>query len=163
MEKSKTSNIWKRSDRRAKRSEIWCWRVLWEQRFQKASPPTNHSQRFWNFSWIFFRMVLTKLRFGFSKIEILTICFSFSLTWDPMKVKISKRYSSYTSQPKVSKLLLNFPPNDPHKTTLGMFGTLSFRFIRLFFKKIHIHHCTLWRNQKLQLSEKNKQTKNEQS
>ncbi len=32
-----------------------------------------------------------------------------------MGVKISKRYSSYKSQPKVLKLVLNFPPNGPHK------------------------------------------------
>ncbi len=34
--------------------------------------------------------------------------FSFSLTWDPMGVKISKCYSSYKLQPKVFKLFLNF-------------------------------------------------------
>ena len=31
-----------------------------------------------------------------------------------MGAKISKRYSSYKSQPKVLKLVLNFPPNGPH-------------------------------------------------
>ncbi len=35
--------------------------------------------------------------FEILKIEILTIFFSFSLTWDPMGVKISKSYSSYKS------------------------------------------------------------------
>ncbi len=40
--------------------------------------------------------------------------FSFSLIWDPMGVKISKRYS-YKSQPKAFKLFLNFLPNAPHK------------------------------------------------
>ncbi len=45
--------------------------------------------------------------------------FSFSLTWDPMGAKISKRYSSYKSQPKVFKRILNFLPNGPHKTTFG--------------------------------------------
>ncbi len=34
-----------------------------------------------------------------------------------MGVKISKRYSSYKSQPKVFKLFLNFLPNGPHETT----------------------------------------------
>ncbi len=38
------------------------------------------------------------------------IFFSFSLTCYPMVLKISKRYSSYKSQPKVFKLVLNFPP-----------------------------------------------------
>ncbi len=37
-----------------------------------------------------------------------------------MGVKISKRYSSYKSQPKVFKLLLNFLPSCPNKTTLGI-------------------------------------------
>ena len=44
----------------------------------------------------------------------------FSLTWDPMGGKISKR-DSYKSQPKVVKLVLNFPPNGPHKNTFGIF------------------------------------------
>ncbi len=47
--------------------------------------------------------------FEIFKIEILTNLCSFSLTWDPMGAKISKRYSSYKSQPKVLKLVLNFP------------------------------------------------------
>ena len=51
--------------------------------------------------------------------------YSFSITWDPMGVKISKRYSSYKSQPKVFKLLVNFPLNGPHKTEFGNFEMLS--------------------------------------
>ena len=75
----------------------------------------------------FFPTVLTKLRLGFLKIEILTIFFfSFSLTWDPMGAKISKRYS-YKLQLKVFKLLLNFFPNGPHKTTLGIFKILKIK------------------------------------
>ncbi len=35
-----------------------------------------------------------------------------------MGAKISKRYSPYKSQPKVSKLFLNFLRKGPHKTTL---------------------------------------------
>ena len=53
--------------------------------------------------------------------------YSFSLTWDPMGVKNSKRYS-YKSQPKLMKLVLNFPPNGPHKIAFGVFEILSFRF-----------------------------------
>ena len=41
--------------------------------------------------------------FEILKTEILTILFSFSLTSDPMRVKISKRCSSYKSQPNVLK------------------------------------------------------------
>ncbi len=37
-----------------------------------------------------------------------------------MGVKISKRSSTYKSQPNVFKLV-DFPPNGPHKTTLGIF------------------------------------------
>ena len=43
----------------------------------------------------------------------------FSLTLDPIGVKISKRYCSYKLQPKVLKLVLNFPPNGPHKIGWG--------------------------------------------
>ncbi len=35
-----------------------------------------------------------------------------------MGAKISKRYSSYKSQPKVFKLFLNFLPNGPTKVCL---------------------------------------------
>ncbi len=50
-----------------------------------------------------------------------------------MEVKISKRYSSYKSQPKVFKLVLIFPPNGPHKNTFGLFEVLSFQVLTFFF------------------------------
>ncbi len=59
--------------------------------------------------------------------------FSFSLTWDPMGAKISKRYSSYKSQPKVFKICLNFPPNGPYKIMLGILEIMNFRFVSIFF------------------------------
>ncbi len=59
--------------------------------------------------------------------------FSFSLTWDPMGAKISKRYSSYKSQPKAFKLFLNFLPNGPHKTTFGIFEILKIEILMVFF------------------------------
>ncbi len=71
-----------------------------------------------------------------------------------MGVKISKCYSSYTSQLKAFKLVLNFPLNGPHKTTLGTFEILSFRLFMICFRKFQIPHCSLWRNQKPQLSGK---------
>ncbi len=43
-----------------------------------------------------------------------------------MGVKISKRYSSYKLQPNGLKLVLNFPPNGPHKTTFEIFEILFF-------------------------------------
>ncbi len=45
-------------------------------------------------------------------IEIL-IMFFFVNTF-PMGVKISKRQSSYKTQPRIFKLVLNIPPNGPH-------------------------------------------------
>ncbi len=58
------------------------------------------------------------------------------LTWEPMAAEISKRYSSYKSQPNVVKLVLNFPFNGPHKTTLGIFEfeLLSFNDCFFFFE-----------------------------
>ena len=56
------------------------------------------------------------------------------LTWDPMGVKVSKHYSSYKSQS--FHTVLNFPSNCQHKTTLGTFATLRFRFLRIIFSKI---------------------------
>ena len=46
---------------------------------------------------------------------------------------MGKKISSYKLQQKVLKLFLNFPPNGPHKTTLGIFDILSLRF---FISKI---------------------------
>ncbi len=46
--------------------------------------------------------------------------------------KISKRYS-YKSQPKAFKLFLNFLPNDPHKTTFGIFEMLKIEILMIFF------------------------------
>ncbi len=42
-----------------------------------------------------------------------------------MGAKISKGYSFYTSQPKVLKLVMNFPPNGSHKSTFGIFDFLT--------------------------------------
>ncbi len=49
-----------------------------------------------------------------------------------MGAKISKRYSSYNSQPKVFKLLLIFLPN-VLKTTLGIFKILKIEILMIFF------------------------------
>ena len=43
-----------------------------------------------------------------------------------MGAKILKHYSSNKSQPNVFNLVLNFPPNDCHTTTLAVFEILSF-------------------------------------
>ena len=59
--------------------------------------------------------------FEILKIKILTIFFIFVNMGPNMSKKISKRHPSYTLQPKVFKLFLNFPPNGSHKTTSGIF------------------------------------------
>ncbi len=45
----------------------------------------------------------------------------------------SYRYSSYKLQPKVLKLVLNFPPNGPHKSTFGIFLNFEFLIFNEFF------------------------------
>ncbi len=63
---------------------------------------------FWFFFWFFFTNIVF-----------------ISLTWDPMGAKISKRNSSYKSQPKAFRLFLNFLPNGPHETTFVIFEILK--------------------------------------
>ncbi len=58
---------------------------------------------------------------------------TFLLTWDPRGATISKRYS-YKWQPKVFKLFLNFLPNDPHKTTFGIFEILKIEILTNFIR-----------------------------
>ena len=92
-------------------------------KIQNATP-TNRSWKFQAFtefssqwSW-----QSTFAIFKILKIEILTILFVFvNMDWEPMAVKLSKPNSSYRLQPNVFKLVLNFPPIDPHKTTFGIF------------------------------------------
>ena len=45
-----------------------------------------------------------------------------------------KRYSSFKSRPKVLKLLLNFLPNGPHKTTFGIFEILKMEILMNFIR-----------------------------
>ncbi len=55
--------------------------------------------------------------------------FSFSLTWDPVGAKTSKRIP-YKPQPKVFKRL-NFLPNGPHKTTFGTFKIFKIEMLTI--------------------------------
>ena len=67
--------------------------------------------------------------FEILKIEMLMFFFfSFSLTRDPIGAKISKRYS-YKSQLKAFQLFLNFLPNGPHKTAVGIFEILKIEIL----------------------------------
>ncbi len=59
-----------------------------------------------------------------------------------MGAKISKRYSSYKSQPKVSKLFLIFLPNASHKTTFGIFDILKIDILTNFIR--FRQYRTLW-------------------
>ncbi len=116
-------------------------------RLPNDTSSTSHNRNLSNLSWIFFSKVLTKTTFGIFvmlQIEILTILFSFSLTWDPIGVINSKRHS-YISYPKVLKLILNFPPYGPHKTKFGIFKILNFRLLMIFeFSMIEILNSPLY-------------------
>ena len=77
---------------------------------------------------------LHKISFGIFeilKIEILTIFFVF-INMGPNGVKISERYS-YKSQPNVFKIILNFLPNGPHKTSFGNFEIFKIEILMIFF------------------------------
>ncbi len=64
--------------------------------------------------------------------DFFLLIFSFSLAWDPMGAKISKRYS-YKSQPNAFELFLNFLPNGPHKTAFGIFEISKIEILTFFF------------------------------
>ena len=52
-----------------------------------------------------------------------------------MGAQVSKRYSSYKSQPKAFKRFLNFLPNGPHKTTFAIFEILlKIKILTIFFR-----------------------------
>ncbi len=59
--------------------------------------------------------------------------FSFSLTWDPMGAKPSKRYSSLKKLLNLFKLLLNFLLSGAHKSTVLDFWNFEFRIFHEFF------------------------------
>ncbi len=119
--------------------------------------PTEPQRKVFNLLLIFFLTVLTKLHLGFSKFKCF---FIFSVNMEPNGDENSKPYSSYISQSKVFKFHLNFSLNGAHKTAVGSFWNIEFLIFNDCFsnsfwkKKMQIHHCTLWRNQKPPLSGK---------
>ena len=121
------------------RNYLWSTNAWFSFKFWLSLPLGHMLGRFLNF-WIFFFCFI-----------FLRIFFVF-VNMGPIGAKISKCYSSYKSQPKVFKLVPNFPPYGPHKTTFGIFEILSFWFLTNFIWKFQIHHCSLRRNQKPQLS-----------
>ena len=78
------------------------------------------------FVWVFFLVFEKKMNFY--------KYFSFSLTWDPVGMKISKPYTFYKSQPKVFKLVLDFLPNSLQKTTFGIFTSLKIAILTNFIR-----------------------------
>ena len=73
--------------------------------------------------------------FEILKIEIVMIFFLFSLTWDPIGAKPSKRYSSIKSRLNRFKLFLNLLLSGPEltKVLFWIFEILSFRFLTNFW------------------------------
>ncbi len=82
------------------------------------------------------RNILTKLLFRIFEILrfwILTIFFSFSLTWDPMGAIIAKCYSFHKSRPNLFKFFLNFCLQYPHRVAFQIFEILYFsNFMKLW-------------------------------
>ncbi len=70
-----------------------------------------------NFFYIFPMTVLTKIVYRNFEISDLFFFFKlkFSLTWDPLGEKISKRHSFFNFDSFSTKLFLNVPCNNPHK------------------------------------------------
>ncbi len=81
-----------------------------------------------------FLMVLTKISLGFFSTKKINDFSLFSVTWGPNGNEKSfiQRYCFQKSLPNVFKLVLIFPLNGPHQTTLGIFKILSFRFLAFF-------------------------------
>ncbi len=93
------------------------------------------------------------LGFFFSK--LVQKIYSFVCVFTNMGAKILKRYCSSKLQPKVFKLSWIFFLMVLTKLHLGVLKFLSFWILTIFFlRKFQIHHCSLWRNQKPQLSGK---------
>ena len=114
--------------------------LTWEPKFQNATPPTNHSQKFSNFSWNIFSMVLTKVLFWIFEFPIFNDFSSFSLTWTLWQQKSSKCYSSLKSLQNILKLLLNFLLNRRHKSTFLDFWNFEF----MIFDKTNFSHLPLY-------------------
>ncbi len=71
--------------------------------------------------------------------------FSFLLTWDTMRAKTSKRYSSLTSLLNPFKLFLNFLLSGPHKRTVLKFWVFDFSWYGVFVRRpCHNYLRTYW-------------------
>ncbi len=91
-------------------------------KFLLSGPDKSTVLDFWNFEFLIFQ----------------EFC-SFSLTWDPMGDKTSKRYSSLKSLLTPFKLFLNFLLIGPHKGIVLDFWNFEFLiFHDFFFVFVHI-------------------------
>ncbi len=82
--------------------------------FSRDSPHKTCLYEFWNFK---FQNFLKRLKFSF--------------TWDPVGVKLSKCYSSYSFDSFSTKLFLNVPCSSPHKTCFLEFASCSLEIFYL--------------------------------
>ncbi len=159
--------IWKTSDDRTKYSQIW------DSNIYIVSRPCMNQGHFvviwytWDIPKILFSRSLLLLQItadiyqlnylpngpckpylGFLKFRIFFV--SFSLTSDQLGEKLLISFSPNKSHPTLYKLVLNFPLKGPHKKR---FWNFEFLILNDFcFQKIQIHHFTIWRNPKRQLS-----------
>ncbi len=98
----------------------------------KRYPSHKSLPFFFSDSCIFVSNILTKLR----KFPIFTFLydffFSFSLTWDPIGAKISKRYPSHKQLTNVFKLVSNVCLQYPHKVTFSDFRNFDIWILTIF-------------------------------
>ncbi len=117
-----------------------------EIRSSVVRPPVCATDCLWSYYMDFFHILVVAslgpypraffdfllIKFGGWGWVVVYEYFSFSLTWDLVGAKISKRYS-YKSQWNVSKLVLNFLLKGPHKNTFGVFEILKIEHLTIFF------------------------------
>ncbi len=103
--------------------------ALWGLKFQNTTPPTNGSALF---QTSLFLSPVSSQSFWDLTLWILTIVFSFALTWDYMALKFSKCYS-HKSRPNLFKPLPNFTLNNLTFTKL-LFRIFKYWFIIIFFQ-----------------------------
>ncbi len=77
-----------------------------------------------------------KYCFGFLKIESRFFMIFFTLTWNPMRGKVSKRYSVLKLLLNFSKLVLNFLPIGPHKRAVLDFWNFEFTIFHEFLSSL---------------------------
>ncbi len=72
----------------------------------------------------------------FEKKKPFPFIFSFLITWDPMRVRVSKRCSSYKSQSSFFQAFPEFSPQWSSQNRLEIFESLSSRFLTIVISKM---------------------------